>query len=384
MPRSSNDDIAKSSLKRKIVRSLKEQGFVVKKNQIYPPDAAEKNSIRSLHSKAVQHRIDKASPRLKAKEKHLLNFIANGNDIDPFHIAPRLIEVKKNSQYEYLFRYVSLHWSIPVSSGYGRRLRFVVIDENNGKLIGIIGLGDPVFSLASRDNWIGWSFATRREKLRYVMDAFVLGAVPPYSMMLFGKFIAMLVCSEEVNSLLCKKYFGSLSYISKRQSDSRLALVTTTSALGKSSVYNRLNLKHGLSYISVGFTGGWGDFHFANGLYSRIFEFVSNNSKPTAKQKDWGYGFRNRREVIRKCLSMIELSDDYLNHGIAREIFVVPLAKNTRQFLNGKHSHLYRYRYSTDEIFACFKDRWMLSRIKWDDRFKSYNRKNYAILQNSN
>ena len=38
-----------------------------------------------------------------------------------------------------LWRWLSLHWSIPVSSGYGRRLRFLVVDEGHqGKVIGLI------------------------------------------------------------------------------------------------------------------------------------------------------------------------------------------------------------------------------------------------------
>jgi hypothetical protein len=70
-------------------------------------------------------------------------------------VAPRLVEVLRDSDDELLFRYASLHWSIPTSSGYGRRLRFLVEDAHNGKLIGLFGLCDPVFSVAARDAWWG-------------------------------------------------------------------------------------------------------------------------------------------------------------------------------------------------------------------------------------
>ena len=36
--------------------------------------------------------------------------------------------------------------------GFGRRLRFLVWDDSNGKLIGILAIGDPVFNLSVRDN----------------------------------------------------------------------------------------------------------------------------------------------------------------------------------------------------------------------------------------
>ena len=124
--------------------------------------------------------------------------MASGTDVDPDKIRPVLIEVQPDSKEELLFRYATLHWSIPVSSGYGRRLRFIVVDEYNEKLIGVLGLGDPIFNLGKRDSWIGWSKDDRRERLHQIMDAFVLGAVPPYSYLLCGKLVAMLAASDQV------------------------------------------------------------------------------------------------------------------------------------------------------------------------------------------
>ena len=48
-----------------------------------------------------------------------------------------------------VFRYASLHWSVPVSQGYGRRTRFLVIDEQNEKLIGIFALGAVTVALVT-------------------------------------------------------------------------------------------------------------------------------------------------------------------------------------------------------------------------------------------
>lgn len=44
----------------------------------------------------------------------------------PRKICPKLVVVKPESEHELLFRYACLHRSIPVSAGYGRRLRFLV------------------------------------------------------------------------------------------------------------------------------------------------------------------------------------------------------------------------------------------------------------------
>jgi hypothetical protein len=74
------------------------------------------------------------------------------------------------------------------------------------------------------------------------MDAFVLGAVPPYSSLIGGKLIASLVASQEVGDAFDAKYGTRPGVISQRAKNPRLVLVTVTSALGRSSVYNRLRL----------------------------------------------------------------------------------------------------------------------------------------------
>jgi len=156
-------------------------------------------------------------------------------------------------------------------------------------------------------------------------------------------------------------------------------MITTTSALGRSSVYNRLRLGERLLYQSVGFTKGSGEFHFSNGLYGAISEFAEEHCEPTAKQEGWGIGFRNRREVIQKCLHALGLSSGWVYHGIEREVFVIPLARNTREFLRGQHSRLMWYHQSETQIFEYFRDRWMLPRASWDERFRSWSKGEWNI-----
>jgi len=368
-----------SELTRLIKRSLRRQGFLVREDHILPPDDLSKARLRELHALAVLHRIERAKEGLYRYEGKLLRRLAAGDEVDPERIVPRLVEVKPNSEEELLFRYASLHWSIPVSSGYGRRLRFLVVDQQNGKLIGLIGLGDPVYSLGPRDEWVGWTLSDRKKRLRNVMDAFVLGAVPPYSFLLCGKLVAMLAASDTVHDAFKRKYGGTRSVIRRKAHDGRLALITTTSALGRSSVYNRLRLVERLLYHSVGFTKGSGEFHFSNGLYGEITKFAEEHCEPTAKQERWGTGFRNRREVIKKCLPALGLSSDWVYHGIEREVFVIPLARNTREFLQGQHTRLLWYHQSEAQIFEYFRDRWMLPRVSWDKRFKAWSRDEWVI-----
>jgi hypothetical protein len=321
---------------------------------------------------AVHSRLENARKNLHIHESKLLGRFASGKEVQPAKIRPRLVEVKRRTQDELLFRYACLHWSIPVSSGYGRRMRFLVIDEHNDKLIGLFGLGDPVFSLAPRDRWVGWDKEGRRVRLRHVLDAFVLGAVPPYSSLLGGKLVALLVASDEVREAFRCKYGGKPSLISEKTSDGSLALITTTSALGRSSLYNRLSFHNRLLYHRVGFTRGTGDFHFNNGIYEHLWAYAVEHCRPTAKQEKWGKGFRNRRETVRKCLAALGLPAGYLSNLVQREIFVVPLAANSREFLRGEDSSLNFNAQPVDALFQWFRERWLLPRAQRDSRFVQF------------
>lgn len=352
----------RENLRKKIVSSLKRQGFKVQNDQLIGPKELNKDAIRKLHEQSVRHQIATGKSALSGKESELLCRLASGREIIPERISPKLVEVHSNTKNGLLFRYATLHWSIPISTGYGRRLRFLVIDEQNDKLIGIIGLGDPVFNLGVRDKWIGWEKQAHQERLSHIMDAFVLGAVPPYSQLLCGKLVAMLAASNEVRDTFRKKYSGQESLISQKETDARLALITTASALGKSSLYNRLKYKDRLLFHSVGFTQGYGEFHFSNGIYQAMAEYAAANAEPTAKKESWGKGFRNRREVVRKCLASLEIKSDWTFHGIQREVFAVPLAHNTQAFLRGENSKLRWFDQSVANLSDFFKERWLLPR----------------------
>ncbi len=366
-------------LKDLILSSLVTQGFRLQSGQILPPEELGKDIIRDLHKVAVCHRIERCKETLAARETRLIERLADGGEVAPGLITPRLVLVQPGSEDELLFRYVRLHWSIPISAGYGRRLRFLVRDDQNGKLIGILGLGDPVYSLAARDAWIGWSKEARKEHLHEVMDAFVLGAVPPYSFLLCGKLVAMLAASNEVRDSFMRKYSGRQSLIRGRTLNGQLAMLTTTSALGRSSIYNRIKYRDRLMYRSVGFTRGSGDFHFANGLYSQIFDYASNHCSPTAKHERWGTGFRSRREIVKKCLANMGLSAQWLYHGIQREVFVVPLAQNAQQVLRGEEEDLVFFDQAADDICAWFRDRWLLPRADRDLRYLGFRPSSYRL-----
>ena len=366
-------------LKQLVLRSLREQGFRLKGGQLLPPSDLSKDSLRQLHRTAIDHKLERSKPGLIRYQEELVQSIASGSEVITEKISPVLVEVQPDSREELLFRYATLHWSIPVSSGYGRRLRFLVMDAQNDKLIGVIGLGDPIFSLGARDSWIGWTKEDRQERLHHVMEAFVLGAVPPYSSLLCGKLVAMLAASNQVREAFCRKYAGHRSVIRQRTLAGQLVSITTASALGRSSIYNRLKFHNRKMYHSVGFTQGSGEFHFANGVYSALHEYAVQHCDPTAKNGLWGKGFRSRREIVKKSLPKLGLSSDWLYHGVKREVYVIPLAKNARQFLRGEETVPIWYDQPVYELFDFFRERWLLRRAEWDRRYLDFERDSFLI-----
>ena len=92
------------------------------------------------------------------------------------------------------------------------------------------------------------------------MDAYVIGALPPYNYLLGGKLISYLLASKEVRQIYERKYKDKLTLIDKRKSH-QLAGIFTTSLYGRSSQYNRLKYDGRLLYNKIGETKGFGTLH---------------------------------------------------------------------------------------------------------------------------
>src|SRR5439155_16108546 len=228
-----------------------------------------KQQVRQIHSISRQERLEIEHPFVAEWLPRLSKYFASGSDVDPARVDPMPVLVE-NDEMSALFRLASLWWSVPVSKGFGRRFRILIFDRSNDKLIGLLGLTDPVFNLRVRDSWIGWDVRDREKRLAHVMDAYVLGAVPPYNQLLGAKLMALVATSYFVRGVFRKRYRNSKSVILKREFDGRLALITATSALGRSSIYNRLKFDDIDVFHPVGFTEGYGHFHLANGTYARL------------------------------------------------------------------------------------------------------------------
>jgi hypothetical protein len=299
--------------------------------------------------------------------------------VDPSAIDPELVEVKSGTLEARLFRLASLLWSVPVSQGFGRRLRFLVRDRQNGCLIGLFALGDPVFNLTARDSWVGWTHEDRSQRLVHVMDAYVVGALPPYSYLLGGKLVAALMGSVEVKAVYERKYLGREAVISGKKNRARLVLLTTTSALGRSSIYNRLKVPDGPRFVRIGNTRGFGHFHLAGSMFDALRGYLEAIGHPYASGHRFGMGPNWKIRVVRTALEELGINGNaVLKHGIEREVYAIPLATNWREILLGQQRNVRSTTSPLADIVAFCLQRWVLPRAERDKHFKTFSRRRIA------
>lgn len=374
----------KFTTKTKILAVLKKQGFSYNNGKLVIKIDS-KEGLRNLNTMAVHHLLEKKKEFIEKRDEFFVTkYIANGNEIEPDKIKPKLIYVNsEDKEKNDLFNWVKLHWSIPISAGYGRRLRYLVMDDHAKKLIGIIGLADPVYALRARDSFIGWDTKTKNNNLRHIMDGFVIGSVPPYSLILGGKLVASLIASDKVSKDFHKKYSGKKSIISGRKFNGKLVALTTSSAFGKSSMYDRIKIPEGPEFVHVGWTKGSGEFHFSNGEYKNLFG-LAKKLKIKGKNKKWGKGPRNKRVVVCGALKKLGMPKALLYHGIERELFLIPLAENWKEILSGKQKNIKRVNNRIDYISSYMIKRWIIPRSIRDDKYKLYKNYYYSLLRKVN
>ena len=368
-----NLDSNRRELKGKIIKSLEGLGFSIINGQVTPPAYPDKDSIRNMYLTERKKFVNQRSTWLEQVEKRALHYFASGNEISPPLVDPRLELVESPLQVD-LFRYACLLWSIPVSPGYGRRMRFLVFDNYNDKLIGVFGLSDPVYCLSVRDSWIGWADSQKRKRLWHTMDAYVLGSVLPYSYLLGGKLVALLATSNEVRECFINRYAGKASGILGIVREPHLVLLTTASAMGRSSMLNRLKRQNETFWQSVGMTAGWGHFHLGNGLFSDIADFMRKEQPTKFATYKFGGGPSWKLRIIRSCLQELSIPSDALKHGIKREFFAAPLASNWREYLCTEDIHPAFYDRPAKDLMTYFRERWLLPRSLRDQRYKDITR----------
>lgn len=337
----------------------------------------DKGAIRGFHLSAKKWDRSVDYNQLKSKLEKYKNYFPHGSSINPEKIQAELVLVTERSVEESLFKITRGFWSMPYSKGYGRRLRFVIMDRYHDAVIGIIGLQSPSADLACRDKYLG---AERSKKLEFVnntLDAYTIGATPAYAALLGGKLIAGLLHSEVIRQQYWRLYGNKKTTQLNKRIPQPLLAITTASAFGRSSIYNRLKDGDRVLAKSLGYTKGYGTIHLEQ-LYPELVGWL----KATGRHVPAGFGNgpKVRWQNIMRALIDLGISRDYLSHGIKREVFIFELVHNLKAVCSNNETPDIAI-FNDKKWIEFWKERWALPRAIRDSRWKSVD--SYQIIKDS-
>jgi hypothetical protein len=360
----------KQRVKLLILRDLLNLGWDIKigkqKIEVFPPEVYNKETIKQAMAFKREEIINANRKWIDNHIELARNNLASGYDVMRSEIDP-LIEVCETQKQKDLFRIFRYYWSSPYSDYVGRRIKILIRDRAlpNKPVIGIAALGSPIIHIPERDDFIGWDKITRTKNLIYTMDAYVIGALPPYNYLLGGKLISLLLASNEVRKIYHNKYKGKVTIIDKRIANS-LVGIFTTSLYGKSSQYNRLKYKDILLYQHIGYTKGYGTLHLSKETIQEMVKFLK--SKNIDVNHKFGDGPSWVMRVIAAAGELVGFDSDFLlKHSFKRSIYFVPLAKNYREVLNDEIKRPIYYNYTKNELVKYWKERWFENRKRNPD-----------------
>lgn len=222
-----------------------------------------------------------------------------------------------------------------------------------------------------------------------VMEIITCGAVAPYSQILGGKLVAMLMASPQVVNDVKRRYTGRISLIASGMAGRpikrtpALSLLTTSSlyALG-SAQYNRIRIpgdiiqREGeIRYERVGTTDSFGTVQFSSDTRASLVAVAKlANSGQRFVNNLFGEGMSPKLRSLRMGLEALGLPpDEYLRHHSPRLLYAIPLAQNYKDILFGITR---RPRYilplkgesrTTEAIANYWVERWLRGRLERPD-----------------
>ena len=358
-------EVLVNELRTKVLSRLSELGFRKLPDGRLEPPSESKDVLRNLQRKIVEKNIQAQKDWIQKNLHKYLRYLADGVDIIPEKVSPFLVEVKDSFQAG-LFRLATLTWSVPLALGIGKRIRYLIIDTSNGKLMGIVSLMSPMIDMPARDSFLKLHNCDKTIIVNKMLEANIIGAVPPYNMLLGGKLAALSVVSNEIRDIYVHKYGGEL------------IAITTMSALGRSSIYNRLKYHDIKIAEKIGYSGGHGIFHLEE-FYEDFCQLIEAfGKKPYGRMQNipsW------RIKNIRRALKLLGLPPTLTHHGIRREVYLFRIIDNLEEYVTKCSDATPIYRNMPFKALADYwKERYMLPRAARTTEWKSFRRDNIISM----
>jgi hypothetical protein len=362
----------KETLRKKIADVLEEQGFKI--NPHVEPAGDTKAVYRKVQERA---RLEQILNHRKFLQRHIekaKKYSRDGKDIIPERVSLELREVKSGSFEETLFRWWNfVWWSVPYQLSYGRQMRFLLWDSVHNSPFGLIGLKSPVLNMSVRDRSLGIPKDELDIWVNRSMSAQRVGALPPYNEILGGKMVALALTSNEIREAYREKYKNYVSIIEGRRLEPNLLFITTTSAFGRSSLYNRLKYNGEVVAESLGYTRGSGTFHIPEELYEEIVRLLASEGFNVAR--GYGHGPSRKLKLISHGLRYLGFSS-FEYHGVKREFYLFPLVRNLKDVIQHGQKPNWIDRPFND-LVDYWKQRWAIPRAVRMPQWKDFRRDSF-------
>lgn len=121
-------------------------------------------------------------------------------------------------------------------------------------------------------------------------------------------------------------------------------------------------------------TRGWGHFHFSESLFNQMVQFLRQRRHKYAVGYKFGNGPNWRIRVIRQTVQKLGFDQNILKHGVQREVYIIPLAKNWKTYLTGESKRALFDLRTVEEISTFCLNRWIIPRAERDKSFLSVKR----------
>jgi len=355
-------------LRERIIQVLKEQGFKI--NPHVRPGGYSKATYRRIQQKTRFEQLSLHRRFLIETMEEVQKYCRNAYEINPEMISLELREVRSGSLEEVLFRWWNLvWWSIPYQRPYGRQMRFLLWDRTHEAPFGLIGLQSPVLKMSVRDKYLGIPKDDLDIWVNRSMHAQRVGALPPYNELIGGKMVALALTCNEIREAYKRKYRDYVSIIKQRKLEPELLFITTTSAFGRSSLYNRLKYKGEVVAQCLGYTQGSGTFHIPERLYDELLEFLKDQGIDVSR--GYGHGPSRKLKLISLALKYLGLPN-FEYHGIKREFYLFPLVKNLKEVIHQGEKPIWIDR-PFDKLVDYWKERWAIPRAERMPEWRDFN-----------
>lgn len=351
--------IDEAQLRSEIIEALKKQGFEINGSVISVEKG--KESLRQLHSykRAEQLRVHKNF--LLENAKKVKKYSISSDDITPENIKLRLIEVKPDTLESTIFFWWNLAWwSLPYEKPIGRQMRFLLWDDYNNAPFGLIGLQSQPIRSRVRDSYLGIHNGNRELWINQSMYAQRVGALPPYNELLGGKMVVLALIANELRDFYIRKYENRKTLLENRILPNHLLFISTTSAYGKSSMYDRVTFHGERVSQYIGHTSGAGTFQLSEELYKKCLVFLE--LKGFKIKRGYGTGPSRKLNLMANALRLLKIRN-YQYHNIQRGYYIFPHVKNLAEVIHENCDPKYFIR-PFNELTEFWRERWAIPRSK--------------------